>query len=142
MAYPISPRIPLIPSKFHSVFSLGRKQLNLAYRYYSPLPGQVYQGGFEDSEILEKYRPGGYHPLKLGDTLKDGRYKTLHKLGWGGHATLWAARDRKYDYLKDVNWETSYSNYFIGTAVTLQLRSLKPTQRGQTSSRYYKHCLS
>jgi hypothetical protein len=46
-----------------------------------------------DAEPLERYRKGGYHPTHLGDTFKDGRYKTIHKLGWGGYATVWLARD-------------------------------------------------
>ena len=45
------------------------------------------------AEPLHRYRYGGYHPLELGDALKDGRYKILHKLGWGGYSTVWAARD-------------------------------------------------
>ncbi|KAL2054439.1 hypothetical protein ABVK25_005187 [Lepraria finkii] len=46
-----------------------------------------------DAEPLERYRKGGYHPTHLGDTFKDGRYKIIHKLGWGGYATVWLARD-------------------------------------------------
>ncbi|MCJ1470982.1 hypothetical protein MMC07_009630, partial [Pseudocyphellaria aurata] len=46
-----------------------------------------------DVEPLERYRKGGYHPTHLGDLFKDGRYKTIHKLGWGGYATVWLARD-------------------------------------------------
>ena len=46
-----------------------------------------------DAEPLEMYRKGGYHPTHLGDTFKDGRYKVIHKLGWGGYATIWLARD-------------------------------------------------
>ncbi len=48
-----------------------------------------------DAEPLRRYRPGGYHPIHLGDQLKDGRYKILHKVGWGGYSTTWAARDRE-----------------------------------------------
>ncbi|KAF2257428.1 kinase-like protein [Trematosphaeria pertusa] len=48
-----------------------------------------------DAEPLHRYRKGGYHPIGLGDLLKDGRYKILHKLGWGGYSTVWAARDRR-----------------------------------------------
>lgn len=48
-----------------------------------------------DAEPLHRYRVGGYHPLKLGDVLKQDRYKILHKVGWGGYSTTWAARDRK-----------------------------------------------
>jgi serine/threonine-protein kinase SRPK3 len=42
-----------------------------------------------------QYVVGGYHPVLLGDTFKDGRYKVLHKLGWGSFATVWAAKDLK-----------------------------------------------
>ncbi|CCE29413.1 related to dis1-suppressing protein kinase dsk1 [Claviceps purpurea 20.1] len=59
-------------------------------------PAQRYGGGI-DAESLDRYEPGGYHPVALGDVLKDGRYKILHKLGWGGHATTWAAKDQKDD---------------------------------------------
>jgi hypothetical protein len=48
-----------------------------------------------DAEPLHRYKKGGYHPVALGDTLKDGRYKVLHKLGWGGYSTVWAARDQR-----------------------------------------------
>ena len=49
-----------------------------------------------DAEPLHRYRRGGYHPIRLGDLLKDGRYKVLHKLGWGGYSTIWAARDQRF----------------------------------------------
>ena len=50
---------------------------------------------FKEENVLN-YRPGGYHPVALGDTLKDGRYKIRHKLGYGGFSTVWVARDNKY----------------------------------------------
>ncbi|OJD24178.1 CMGC/SRPK protein kinase [Blastomyces percursus] len=48
-----------------------------------------------DAEPLHRYRQGGYHPVALGECLKAGRYKVLHKLGWGGYSTVWAARDQR-----------------------------------------------
>jgi serine/threonine protein kinase len=39
---------------------------------------------------------GGYHPVCLGDTFKNGRYKIHHKLGFGGFSTVWLAEDNKY----------------------------------------------
>jgi serine/threonine protein kinase len=48
-----------------------------------------------DAEPIHRYRPGGYHPIHLGDTLKSGRYQVLHKLGWGGYATVWLAKDHR-----------------------------------------------
>ena len=46
-------------------------------------------------ERFSGYRPGGFHPVCLGDTLKDDRYKIYHKLGFGGFSTVWLANDRK-----------------------------------------------
>lgn len=46
-----------------------------------------------DIEPLIGYQTGGYHPIELGQFLKDERYHILHKLGWGPHHTTWAARD-------------------------------------------------
>jgi serine/threonine protein kinase len=43
-------------------------------------------------ETLEEYRPGGYHPIMIGDVLHD-RYHVADKLGFGGYSTVWLARD-------------------------------------------------
>lgn len=48
----------------------------------------------EDVEKLERYRPGGYHPIAIGDHLH-GRYDVVHKLGFGTYSTTWLARDQK-----------------------------------------------
>lgn len=49
-----------------------------------------------NQEEMSKYCPGGLHPVCLGDTFKDGRYKIRHKLGWGGYSTVWLAKDKRY----------------------------------------------
>ncbi|KAF2223277.1 kinase-like domain-containing protein [Elsinoe ampelina] len=48
-----------------------------------------------DEEPVQNYKPGGYHPVQIGDKLGGGRYKVLHKLGWGGFSTVWAANDQE-----------------------------------------------
>ncbi len=45
------------------------------------------------TEWIEDYRPGGLHPIHLGDTLDGDRYKILRKLGYGSFSTVWLARD-------------------------------------------------
>jgi hypothetical protein len=46
-------------------------------------------------ERLSLYRPGGHHPVCLGDTFKDGRYKIIHKLGRGESSIVWLAKDKE-----------------------------------------------
>ncbi|KAI1252328.1 hypothetical protein MGN70_006903 [Eutypa lata] len=45
-------------------------------------------------EDLERYKPGGFHPVNLGDTFQRGRYTIRHKLGYGGFSTVWLAYDQ------------------------------------------------
>jgi len=51
---------------------------------------------FYTQEPLLGYKPGGYHPVNLGDNFKDGRYQVHHKLGWGKYSTTWLAYDKRY----------------------------------------------
>ena len=64
----------------------------------------------DDVEYLEDYRWGGFHPIRLGDYLFNGRYYIVHKLGYGRYSTVWLARDRvenRYVSLKVITAERS-----------------------------------
>ena len=61
------------------------------------------------SEGLENYVRGGYHPVHLGDVF-EARYKVVHKLGYGGFSTVWLARDivlQRYVAIKVLSAEVS-----------------------------------
>ncbi|KAM5429481.1 hypothetical protein McanCB56680_005116 [Microsporum canis] len=63
----------------------------------------------EDCERLERYSPGGYYPVKLGDRLCDGRYCIVHNLGFGGSSTVWLASDQKQQRLVAIKIRTADS---------------------------------
>jgi serine/threonine-protein kinase SRPK3 len=46
---------------------------------------------FNNFEDVYMYRPGGYHPVNLGDVVGH-KFKIIHKLGNGGFALVWLAR--------------------------------------------------
>ncbi|KAK4041618.1 kinase-like protein [Parachaetomium inaequale] len=56
----------------------------------------------DGTESIYSYRPGGLHPVEIGDVFAD-RYSIVDKLGQGGWSTVWIARDQqlgKYVALK------------------------------------------
>ncbi|KAF8246626.1 kinase-like protein, partial [Wilcoxina mikolae CBS 423.85] len=58
-----------------------------------------------DVEDLELYDKGEYHPIHIGDELHNGRYRIVHKLGYGSYSTVWLVRDQqqnRYALLKVV----------------------------------------
>ncbi|KAI4117998.1 MAG: hypothetical protein LQ345_001863 [Seirophora villosa] len=44
-------------------------------------------------ENFHGYQPGGYHPASICDAYSNGRYRIIHKLGFGSYSTVWLARD-------------------------------------------------
>lgn len=75
------------PSKMTAIEPLG-----LDAFHYDPMGSTKDQG---------MYVRGGFHPVKFGDRFRpptssastSGRYRVLHKLGFGSFATVWLARD-------------------------------------------------
>ncbi|XP_006463023.1 hypothetical protein AGABI2DRAFT_119833 [Agaricus bisporus var. bisporus H97] len=73
---------PLLRSSFAPYFHDGGSS-----RY---IPSHV-----DAIENIEDYQPGGYHPIYVDDTFDHGRFRILHKLGFGGSSTVWLARDQR-----------------------------------------------
>jgi serine/threonine protein kinase len=50
-------------------------------------------------EDVERYVPGGYHPVDLNDVIANGdrKYAIVAKLGHGGFATVWLVRSSRGD---------------------------------------------
>ncbi|KAA8904220.1 hypothetical protein TRICI_005595 [Trichomonascus ciferrii] len=49
----------------------------------------------QEEEDFEDYCKGGYHPVRVGEKYKEGRYVVVRKLGWGHFSTVWLAQDRE-----------------------------------------------
>ncbi|PVH77955.1 kinase-like protein [Cadophora sp. DSE1049] len=76
---------------------------------------QLYERGWlPDVEDREEYRPGGFHPMHIGDRFGTAsRFRVIHKLGRGGLATVWLCRDQdtqKYVALKIIIADGSGEN--------------------------------
>ncbi|KAF2676241.1 kinase domain-containing protein [Lentithecium fluviatile CBS 122367] len=66
-------------------------------------------GPSSHTEDPDRYKHGGLHPLVIGDSIHDGRYRIIHKLGSGSFSTVWLARDtlsNKYVSLKVLDAST------------------------------------
>ncbi|EFR04265.1 CMGC/SRPK protein kinase [Nannizzia gypsea CBS 118893] len=56
-------------------------------------PGSQYEY-IDGVELLERYLPGGYHPISVGDLLNN-RYRVVPKLGHGTFSTIWLSCDEQ-----------------------------------------------
>ena len=70
------------PLRLNSTASLPKDTDYVVYSY------------LDDVERHSGYRPGGYHPVVVGDKFND-RYHIVDKLGHGSFSTIWLARDEK-----------------------------------------------
>ncbi|KKZ63890.1 hypothetical protein EMCG_01792 [[Emmonsia] crescens] len=75
----------------------------------------LYECGI-DVEDPNGYCTGRYFPVILESVLNNGRYRIMHKLGWGGFATVWMARDNWRDSnvaLKVINMENNAQEFKV-----------------------------
>ncbi|CAD7702095.1 unnamed protein product [Ostreobium quekettii] len=56
-------------------------------------PESAVEESDSDNEGSSGYRKGGYHPVRIGERFKDGRYTVQRKLGWGHFSTVWLVHD-------------------------------------------------
>ena len=61
-------------------------------------------------ENPNRYRPGGYHPVHLGDVYHE-RYRVIHKLGFGANSTVWLARDLQQTHQSAI--VVTNPNFFV-----------------------------
>ncbi|KAI9769983.1 MAG: serine/threonine protein kinase, CMGC group [Geoglossum simile] len=93
-----------------------------------------------DEEDSEDYCKGGYHPVSVGETFKDGKYTVVRKLGWGHFSTVWLSRDNetgKHVALKVVRSAAHYTETAIDEIKLLnKIVGANPNHPGR------RHCVS
>ncbi|OAQ99804.1 hypothetical protein LLEC1_00713 [Akanthomyces lecanii] len=72
-------------------------------------------------EFLTCYGLGGCHPVRLGDTFKNRRYKVVRKLGHGYTSTVWLAQDTANDTLAALKIYMAYGS----STANLEIMALK-----------------
>ncbi|KAJ7091954.1 kinase-like domain-containing protein [Mycena belliarum] len=99
----------------------------------------------EDEEDWEDYKPGGYHPVKIGDAFSDNRYKIARKLGWGHFSTVWLAWDSKmkrHVALKVVKSAARYTETALDEIKLLQRLITSSTPNGAANHPGRSHVIS
>lgn len=99
------------------------------------LPTQFRQ--IEGVEVIEKYVPGGLHPVHLGDEIFHGRYTILHKLGHGDTSTVWLAQDRRDSGYVAVKILMAGARESAKNEKVMHLRMTRATQTISNPNRYY-----
>ncbi|KAF8199963.1 kinase-like domain-containing protein [Mycena galopus ATCC 62051] len=99
----------------------------------------------EDEEDWEDYKPGGYHPVKIGDAFSDERYVVVRKLGWGHFSTVWLTWDTKmkrHVALKVVKSAARYTETALDEIKLLQRLITSSTPNGALNHPGRSHVIS
>lgn len=84
----------------HASYKKANTKTGLGPKKFSPFWASAKKRIFPPSldslemEKLVSYQPGGHHPIHLGDELYNGRFRVIHKLGYGGSSIVWLCRDQ------------------------------------------------
>ncbi|KAI9651543.1 MAG: hypothetical protein M1829_002693 [Trizodia sp. TS-e1964] len=83
-------------------------------------------------EKLSQYKPGGLHPVCLGDSFQQGRFTMHHKLGWGGFSTVWLAWDDLYVTADAADAADAFNNQELisplSTWVSIKIMTAESTE--------------
>ncbi|CAI7750880.1 unnamed protein product [Closterium sp. NIES-53] len=74
-----------------------------------------------EDEGTDDYKRGGYHPVKIGDSFRNGRYRVVKKLGWGHFSTVWLAWDETEKRYVALKVQKSASHYTESALDEVQL---------------------
>lgn len=93
----------------------------------------------QDVERPGRYRPGGYHPVSIGDRLC-GHYEVVHKLGFGTYSTTWLARDMDVEEYVAIEIAIADANTQEDKILNILAHSL-PNDEGQSGESQIRRAL-
>ena len=82
-----------------------------------------------EDEGDEGYRPGGYHPVRIGECFRGSRYVVHRKLGWGHFSTVWLCWDSDGQREVALKVQKSAKNYT--EAAYDEIRILEQIESGE-----------
>ena len=98
-------------------------------------PKRVYRiPNSTNAEDAELYKIGGLHPIHIGDTLKEDRYRIVHKLGFGSFSTVWLARDTLQQFY--VSLKISRADFRTDSQELIILKHLAQCDSQHEGSQY------
>ncbi|OAA82324.1 Protein kinase-like domain protein [Akanthomyces lecanii RCEF 1005] len=81
-----------------------------------------------NQEFLTCYGSNGCHPVCIGDTFKNGRYKVIRKLGYGSSSTVWLAQDTSTDTLVALKIHIAHESGSTSRREVTALEALHPNK--------------
>ncbi|KAA6415952.1 MAG: CMGC SRPK kinase [Lasallia pustulata] len=87
-------------------------------------PINHYEDVRSDTEWVQNYRPGGFHPVYYDDVF-NARYRGLRKLGFGASSTVWLCMDEQMNRYVALKILTAKSS-----AMCQELHILKSLDQG------------
>ncbi|CAN1832770.1 Protein kinase dsk1 [Linum perenne] len=87
-----------------------------------------------EDEGTQDYRRGGYHPVRIGDSFRNGRYVVQSKLGWGHFSTVWLAWDTQGSGYIALKVQKSAQHYT--EAAMDEIKLLKQIAEGDPDDKY------
>lgn len=94
-------------------------------------PDQDPEHACSDFEDKEDYRQGGYHPVQIGETFDNGRYRILKKLGWGHFSTVWLGFDGVKQQQCAIKVQKSDPNYVEAAQDEIRLLTALKKEKGR-----------
>jgi serine/threonine protein kinase len=91
----------------------------------------------DGDEDVESYRPGGYHPVQIGE-IYNKRYLVVEKMGWGHFSTVWMCRDTSSPSNSFVAMKIQKSASHYREAAYDEIELLRSVKNSSTNESFLK----